>query len=460
MKKKIKIPSSYTIIFLINLILIFISWIPNVAETKIGLFDLFMLPINGFKEKIDIIIFLLVLGGFLNIIIQSKALDASIIGVLKKLKGKEIWFIPAIMLIFSILGTTMGLGEETIALYPILIPVFLAAGFDIMTSIYIILFGAGIGVIASIINPFSIFIGFDNAISETEEKLNITQGIVWRFVSWVILTTFVILYVVWYALKVKKNENYSLFVKEKNFYKENFSFSKEEIKLTNKRKLICFVFLLTFIFMIVSLCGKNLFHLPLLSLTKNKVGKWGMKEISFLFFISSFICGLIDWDNEKKYIDNFIKGSSDMISVCLIISLAASIRIILKETKIDQKLIEKLKTYTPENNFLKLFTFFHFFLFLSFLIPSSSGFMTVTFKILNYKFFGSLISGMILASSFGNGIINLISPTSYILMASLSVSKVSYEKYIKSTWKFLLLISILSFLLLIIGCCFLTKGIF
>ena len=41
------------------------------------------------------------------------------------------------------------------AFYPLLIPVFLAAGYDAVVGISVILLGAGAGVIASTVNPFA-----------------------------------------------------------------------------------------------------------------------------------------------------------------------------------------------------------------------------------------------------------------------------------------------------------------
>ena len=42
-----------------------------------------MAPFNGFKDAIEINIFILVLGGFLNIVTQTGALEAGIQSVVK-----------------------------------------------------------------------------------------------------------------------------------------------------------------------------------------------------------------------------------------------------------------------------------------------------------------------------------------------------------------------------------------
>ncbi len=97
---------------------------------------------------------------------------------------------------------------------------------------------------------------------------------------------------------------------------------------------------------------------------------------------------------------------------------------------------------------------FFFFLIISFVIPSTSGIATAVFPILGPVVNGvstGLASGTITAFSFANGIINLISPTSAILMAALSISKVPYDRFIKASWPLLVGITVGSIVLLAIG---------
>src|SRR5690554_7480636 len=80
--------------------------------------------------------------------------------------------IPILMSLFAIGGTTYGMAEETLAFYAILIPVMMAAGYDVVTGVAIILIGAGIGVLGSTINPFATVIAANAA------QIPFTDGIV------------------------------------------------------------------------------------------------------------------------------------------------------------------------------------------------------------------------------------------------------------------------------------------
>ena len=69
--------------------------------------------------------------------------------------------IPAIMFIISLGGTTYGLSDEALPIYPILIATMLSCGFDSVTATATILCGIISGVSGSTINPFSISAAID-----------------------------------------------------------------------------------------------------------------------------------------------------------------------------------------------------------------------------------------------------------------------------------------------------------
>lgn len=103
---------------------------------------------------------------------------------------------------------------------------------------------------------------------------------------------------------------------------------------------------------------------------------------------------------------------------------------------------------------LILLIMFIFFIPLSFLIPSTSGFATAVFPLLGgvvAKNTEILASGSITAFSFASGLVNLITPTSGIVMGSIAVARLDYAKFIKSMKPFMLILTTSSLALLLIG---------
>ena len=56
----------------------------------------------------------------------------------------------------------------------------------------------------------------------------------------------------------------------------------------------------------------------------------------------------------------------------------------------------------------------------------------------------------VLAFQFGDGITNMITPCSGVLIAVLSIAKISYEQWVKFIWKFILAMMLIAGILLLL----------
>ena len=133
-KKKFKMPSSYVIIMAIVILVAILSWVlPGGAYDYVdpeastlepiagtyheveshpqGITEVIMSPINGFMDAVDIILYTLVIGGFLAVVMKTGAIDAGIGAIIRKVKGRERLLIPVLMLVFSIAGAAFGIEE-------------------------------------------------------------------------------------------------------------------------------------------------------------------------------------------------------------------------------------------------------------------------------------------------------------------------------------------------------------
>ena len=135
-----------------------------------GLRAVLIAPIAGFYNPdsnqaaaIDVALFVLIIGGFLGVVTKTGAIDAGIGGAMSSLKGREKWMIPILMALFAAGGTIYGMAEESLAFYALIIPVMIAAGYDALTAVAIIMLGAGVGTLGSTINPFATVIASNAA---------------------------------------------------------------------------------------------------------------------------------------------------------------------------------------------------------------------------------------------------------------------------------------------------------
>ena len=162
------------------------------------------LPLFGVYDAVDVCVFILMVGGFLGVVMKTGAVDAGVGTVIRRLGGREKWLIPILMLFFGLGGSTFGMWEETMAFYPLLIPVFLAAGYDAVVGISVILLGAGTGVLSSTVNPFA------TGIAAGFAGVSLGDGILLRVLQWIVFESAAIWFVMAYAARVKKNPSKSV----------------------------------------------------------------------------------------------------------------------------------------------------------------------------------------------------------------------------------------------------------
>lgn len=399
-----------------------------------------MAPFNGFKDAIEICIFILMLGGYLNIVNKTGALEAGIQTVVKKLKGNELIIIPILMILFSIGGSTFGMAEETLPFYALLTSVMVAAGFDTIVSVGTVLLGSGAGVLGSTVNPFATGVAMD-ALKAVNINTNAGLVIGMGIALWIVTLIPFIYFVMNYAKKVKADKGSTILsLQEQEDMNEEFrQGSANDYAFTNKHKVVLSLFGLSFLIMVISLIPWQKFGVTIFNgwtsfLTGNNFGEWYFGDLSMLFLIMGLIIAFVYKLSEKNTISAFIAGASDMLSVVLIIVVARGTSVLMESTHLDLLILDRASQMLGGlSPVLFVIGSFIVYFFLAFLIPSSSGLAYVTMPIMGglaYEM-GLAPEIMIMIFASTHGIINLVSPTSGILMGGLEMNRVEYATWIR-----------------------------
>ncbi len=377
-----------------------------------GIFEFIQSPLKGIMGAMDVILFVLIIGGFIGVIHKTGAFDAGVGKLAVALKGRERLLIVIITSLIALGGTTFGLAEETIAFYPILVPVFLAAGYDAMVALAAIYIGSCVGTMCSTVNPFSAIIASDAA------GIDWTNGLNGRLMMLILGTAFCIWYIMRYAEKVRKDPTQSIIYDQKEEIEKLFmTDDKVEHKFTGRISLILIVFALCFAIMIfgVSYLG------------------WWFLEMTTIFFVGSIVIGLIVWMKETDFIDAFVKGANDLLSVALIIGLARGVTVLMDDGLISDSLLHYSSGVVdgmPKGIFVNVMMFLYGGL--SFFIPSSSGMAVLSMPIMaplaDVVDLGR--EHVVNAYQYGMGLMAFITPTGLIL-ASLTMVNVTYDKWLR-----------------------------
>lgn len=475
-KKEKKSISSFSILFLIIIALTIISWIfagqtftptiPSGGTEEVSrvvgakLSDLVMSPFNGFRDAIDICVFILFLGGFLNIVTKTGALEAGIQHIVKKLKGNELVLIPILMILFSIGGSTYGMAEETIPFYSLLAITMVASGFDTIVSAGTVMLGAGAGVIGSTVNPFATGVAMD-ALKSVGIPPNTGTIIMIGLVLWAVTTAYCIFVVMSYAKKVKADKGSTILsLQEQEDMEASYANSgAKEVEFTGKRKLILIVFGISFAIMVISLIPWGSFNIHIFDgwtavLTGQNFGDWYFGDLAMWFFLASIVIALIQGFPENEIVETFVDGVKDILSVVLIIVVARGASVIMQVTHLDLFILDKsanlLQGFSPV---LFVIGAYILYLLLSILIPSTSGLAYVSIPVM-----GALANNiglnpnvMVMIFTAGCGLVNLITPTSGVVMGGLQLSKVNYSTWTKFMRKPLIVIGISNLIILIVS---------
>ena len=443
--------------------------IPGTYETIDGettnFWNLFLYPVLGLIDAVDISVFLYILGGNMNILIETNSLEAGMMALGRITKGKEFLLVIIIFLIMSISGSTLGSYEEFIPFYKILMPIFLKSGFDGMASFAPLYLSSMMGNMFSTLNPFSVLIASYSA------GINMDDGIGFRIIAYVIGNISCLLYIYIYYQKIKRDNIKSIvydirkdienkFLKNEKDNKENKNNDEEnglkdietdnsllnnekekendkKIEFTCRRKLLIIVFITGFASMIFGVLKF----------------KWGFAQMSAIFIVFSVLLMIISGESEQKVMEIFMKGAGDFIGVSVIIGMARAINSTLDKEKVSDTILNSLTNAVsglPKIIFVVIMLLV--FIFMGMFINSSSGLAVLSMPVFAPLADKVNCSRNIIINTYmyGQYFSSIITPASLILIV-LDMVGIPYLYWIKFIWPFLIILFILLVVLIIIN---------
>ena len=482
-KKGFRFPTAYTILFLLIIVVAIGTWIIPAGSydyTEDGepipgtyheveqnpqriLADGLLAPIDGMYGiqdetgfvniynsgdlygAIDVAMFVLIIGGFLAVTMKTGAIDAGIAYITRALKGKEKWMIAALMVVFALGGTSYGMAEETLAFYALVITVMIAAGYDALTGVAIIMLGAGVGVLASTVNPFA------TGIASGFAGISVAEGLVGRLVILVVGTVIGIVFVTRYAERVRKDPAKSVVYDQKA---ENEAFflkgkgEEEYPEFTGRRRVILALFGLAFLVMVYGVIPWQDIGIPFPQLD------WWFGELTALFLLFAIVIGLIGRLGEENLVSTFVDGARDMLGVALIVGLARGISVVMNNGLITDTVLYWAERALSGLGGVAFINVTHLlYLPLSFLIPSSSGLATVSMPIMAPLGDLAGVDRALIVTAYqsANGLINLITPTSAVVMGGLALGRVDFVKWLRFVLPLVIILLVLYAVVLSIG---------
>lgn len=398
-----------------------------------GIGALLTAPIRGFISAAQILAFVFLVGGAFGIMNGTGAINAGLRNILefsKKHPNYRRAVIPLIMTLFSLAGATFGMSEEVLVFIMITIPLALALGYDSIIGVAMPFVGAGAGFAGAFSNPFTI------GIAQEIAGIEMFSGLEYRLIVWTILTLIAITFIMRYAKKIeKKPERSPMYDIDQQRDLSEF-YNEKTHKFTLQHKAVLFILLAGIVLLVV---GVTLWE-------------WYIQEIAGLFIAIGVISAIIGRMASAEAIKAFLSGAKEMMTAAIVIALTKGMYEVASDGKIIDTILNGIaNTADNASSAIAVQIMFLFQGALNFFVPSGSGQAVLTMPIMAplSDLLGISRQTAVLAFQLGDGLFNMIIPTSGVTMGILAIGKIPYERWAKWIFPLMLIFLIAAMLLLL-----------
>lgn len=377
-KPKFKVPNAVVVVFIVLIITAIATWfiptsaivynddgtreiiynaaidadgavVENAGTKPAGLWDVLVAPIKGFTDAAPVSMSVLISGGLLAILSVVGAMDAGVGAILKRFKGSKLIFV--LTLFFAITGSIYGAWEELPAYAMIIIPMCVMAGYDVMTGFLIIFIGATIGNMASTTNPYSV----GAAVAAIgSDSLALGTGLAMRLLTFAAMFAVGIALLLRYANRVKKDPSQSVVAGVEVNTLVTHDEDTPLPEMTKQRKWSLVVFAMVIIVMVLGYMPwgsinvgdqtmYDIMNYPAMFLQENVpflgnllgcssytwLGDWYFNEYGVVWLAAAIIIGLINKMPSDEWVDTFVKGAGELVSLPIVFSVARGVSLLM-----------------------------------------------------------------------------------------------------------------------------------
>ncbi|MBB3120589.1 YfcC family protein [Pseudoduganella violacea] len=456
--KKFKLPNTFVLLFAILALIALATWLVpggkydthlvngkqlidpasfHYIESKPqGLAALMMAPIKGFAEAALIIGFVLIVGGAFAVLQKTEAIDALIKSIARAHSHSRFVraaLIPVFVTMFSLGGATFGMNEEAIPFILIFVPLALALGYDSVVGVSIPFVGSQVGFSAAFLNPFNV------GIAQGIAGLPVFSGMAYRIIVWVIATAVTIVFLMWYAARIKRHpEKSPTWMLDCEKRKESQLDLSGFTGMTVQHRLVLWIFVATL--------GTMVFGVVQFG--------WYIEQIAALFLTMAILVGIVGRLGTDEMVASFLQGARDLVTTALVIALARGTMILARDANIIDSMLHGLMPLVQSSS--PVFAAQKMFLIqsvINFFIHSGTGQAALTMPIMAplADLVGVTRQTAILAYQFGEFTTPMI-PTSGITVGVLALARIPWLTWARWMVPLQLIYLALALLLLIPPC--------
>lgn len=389
-------------------------------------FNIFVAIPEGLISASQYLFIVFIAGGLFHILQRTGALENAIgvavhkAGADDNIKSRNL-IIAACTFIYGFFGVAVGF-ENNIALVPIGVLVATAIGCTRLVGVVMAVGGIGIGFALSPINPYTV--GVAQGIGE----LPTFSGWWLRTLMVVACLATLVVFICRYVTRIDYQDDEPV---ELDKHLHDYTLARRDLVTLG-------IFITGLAIMLVGVFTQG----------------WYINEIAAMFLLMAIVIGFANGLGANELVKQMMEGASSVTAGALVIGVAASIQVVMQDAQIIDTIVNSLSALVGDmptalaavassviQGVINLF------------VPSGSGQALVTMPILIplSDLIGMSRQLMITAFQVGDGLTNLIVPTSGGTLAMLAIGKVSYAQWLRIIMPLIGLVYVMCWIALVIG---------
>jgi len=364
---------------------------------------------RGMVEAADIIFFIFIIGGVFGILQATGTIPAVLGSVLNRLRSSWRLLTIVLMIAIGIGGSTLGMGEEFIPLVPIFLIVAKEIGCDRIFGVALVYVAGAVGFAAATTNPFTVNIAQEIA------GLPLNSAMSFRLLFFVACMTVTLVYMLRYGSRIRRDPSMSLMADD-DFELPTDDDEPPALRPAHVVILVACIAIFVFILYAVQEMG------------------WWLTQMAGGFILMGLVATAVARLPVREATLAAVRGMEEMTVAALVVGFARGITVVLEEGQILDTLIfsaAALLQHVPR--YIAAEGMLVFQAILNFFIPSGSGQAAVTMPLMAplADVLGLTRQTAVFAFTCGDGFSNTVIPTSGILMASLGLAHVPYDRWLR-----------------------------
>ncbi len=365
----------------------------------------------GMTAAAGLIFMIMFLGGMFGVLRASGALDAGMERLLSATGGNVYLLAPALMIALSAGSTFLGLISEYLVIIPMMLVLAEKLKLGPLFAVALVAIPAKLGYLASVTNPLPL------VIAQPIVGVPVFSGAGFRMVMWVVFLALGMAYLLF------------------NVWRSGFSRADagfEAVKLTSRQVAVLAAVGLGIVAIVYGADALD----------------WRNAELAAFYIGLAAVIAVLGGVRAERAAEAFVDGMKSMMLAALLVGLAGAVEVVLRESLVLDTIINDLAALARDRAPMVVAeALVGIEIILDVLIPSTSAKAAISMPILWPIAQLSGVSGQttVLAYLIGNGLTNMVTPTSGMLLAYLGTGRVPYGtwmRFILPLWCTLLALSL------------------